>query len=161
GSGDHYRGAPDQWELCGYAVGAVCFFLALASLARPDRRRQRAGLWGLVLFDMVLALGPTTPLHRFLFDHLPLYGSMRCPARVLYVRALVGPLGAAEVLDCVLPKTGRRSLSGGLVVTLLAAERLFTWRGENPSVTLAETQARPPALDWLADYRGPGRMVND
>ncbi len=159
-----YVGAPDQWELCGYAVGSVTALLALLSLLRKDRRGERWALLGLLALAIVLARGAGTPLHRLLFDHLPFYGSMRGPARALYMWTLLVPILGADGLDFLVDKihsVERRQLVGTLMVTLLAAELLYSWRGENPTTTLAAAEQRPPAVDWLQRHGRPGRMVND
>jgi hypothetical protein len=157
-----YLGAPDQWELCGYAVGAVTALLAALSLFRRERRRERLAWVALLAFAVALARGPGTPLHRFLFDHVPFYAAMRCPARALYLWTLAVPILGADGLDFLLEKIPRRrSLIGALVVAALALELTVTWRAENPSVTLAVTEERPPAVEWIAHHARPGRAVND
>jgi hypothetical protein len=156
GDGDHYQGAPDQWELCGYAVGAVTLIFALLSLFRRDGIRQRVALFALMGLAVLVARGGG--VHRFLFEHAPLFGSMRCPARALYVCTLILPMLAADGLDLVLPK---QSTARTLVVAALALELLWTWRAENPSVAMAVTQERPPAVDWIREHGRKGRVIND
>jgi hypothetical protein len=156
-----YGGAPDHWELCGYAVGCVTGILALLSLGRRDRRGERLTLFTMVLLAMVLARGDGTPLHRFLCQHLPFYGSMRCPARALYVWTLIGPILGADGLDWMVERSSRKSLLGTLAVAALALELLVSFRAENPSTGLAAAAARPPAIDWLRANGRAGRTVND
>jgi hypothetical protein len=155
GDGDHYQGAPDQWELCGYATGAITFVLALFSLFRLDRRRERAALFVLMLLALLVARGGA--VHRFFFLHLPLFSSMRCPARALYLCTLILPLLAADGLDLVLSQQRTKTL----VVAALVLELLVTWRAANPSSSLSEAQQLPAAVEWIRERPRLGRMIND
>jgi hypothetical protein len=158
-----YTGAPDQWELCGYAIGAVATLLALFSLVERKGRAERIALFVAVAVACDLARGAGGLLHPLFFRWLPLYGSLRCPARALYVWTLAGPLLAADGLDALgarLPER-RRGLVAGAVVVALAAELLVTWRSEFPSVTLAEAQGQPDAVGFLRSQRRRHRMATD
>jgi hypothetical protein len=166
GDGDHYQGAPDQWELCGYSAGAIALLLAVVSLFSRERRRERAALIALLGLALLVARGGG--VHRFLFAHAPLFGSMRCPARALYLWTLIVPLLAADGFDLVFSK--HQTLSDGrrwvfpkqaTVVALAALELLLTWGAQNPSVPLEVALPRPPALEWIRQHARSGRMVND
>jgi len=156
-----YLGAPDQWELCGYAIGLVSTLLALFALRLRERRGERLALFALCLIALDLARGDHGLLHPLFFRALPFYGSLRCPARALYVWTLAGPLLAADGLDALAARVRepRRHAFGTAVVLLAALELLVTWRSENPSVKLAATRARPAAAELL--LQTPGRYTND
>jgi hypothetical protein len=155
GDGDHYQGAADQWELCGYATGAITFVLALLSLLRRDRARERAALFALMLLALLVARGGA--VHRFFFLHLPLFASMRCPARALYLCTLILPLLAADGLDLVFSKHKTKTL----MVAALALELLITWRAANPSSSLSQANELPAAVEWIRERPRLGRMIND
>jgi hypothetical protein len=157
-----YAGAPDQWELCGYAIGLMATVLIPFALLHKKRRGERIALLVLSLVACDLALGSDGLLHPLFFRFVPFYASLRCPARALYVWTLAAPLLAADGLDALLAKLpSRRALVGGFVVIVVAAELLLTWRAENPSVTLAESQDAPAAAAWLRGLRKHGRMTTD
>jgi hypothetical protein len=158
GTGDAYRGAPDQWELCGYSAGAIALVLAAISLFGRERRRERVALVALLGFALLVARGGG--VHRFLFDHAPLFGSMRCPARALYLWTLIVPILAADGFDLVFSKH-KTGTWRALAVAAVALELLIIWRAENPSVRLDAALPRPPALDWIRHHARSGRMVND
>jgi len=158
-----YSGAPDQWELCGYAVGAVATVLIPFAFLPRERRGERMAIFACCVAAIILARGEGGGLHPLLF-RLPLFGSLRCPARALYVWTLAAPLLAADGLDSATERLRNPSLRAWLpriAVVALAAELLITWRAENPSTTLEATRARPAAADWLAAHGRPGRMVTD
>ena len=93
---------------------------------------------------------------------LPLFSSLRCPARALYVWTLAAPLLAADGLDALAAAApARASWLRPLGVAAVALELLITFRGENPSTTLAAAEAHPAAIDWLHAHSAPGRTTND
>jgi hypothetical protein len=158
-----YTGAPDQWELCGYAIGTVATLLVPFSLRLRERRGERIALLVAVLVACDLARGDGGLLHPLFFRYLPMYGSLRCPARALYLWTLAAPILAADGLDALcdwLPER-RRALAGGVVALAVALELTIVWRGENPSTTLAATQARPKAIEWLKSVPPMGRAATD
>jgi hypothetical protein len=153
-----WHGGDDQWELCGYAIGLVGGLVALASLGlRDERRRERVALLVAVLLACDFARGAHGLLHPLLF-HLPLFSSLRCPARALYIWTLAAPILAADGVDAL---GARRPSLRALVVAAVALELLVTWRGENPSTTLAAAETRPAAVGWLRAQHRPGRTTND
>lgn len=156
-----YVGAPDQWELCGYGIGAVAGLLALASLTRRDRRGERIALFVGVLLACDLARGGGGALHPLLFK-LPLFSSLRCPARALYIWTIAAPILAADGLDALAPDgTPRARWLRPMAVIAVLLELTITFRAENPSTTLAAAEARPAAVDWLRNNGTPGRSTND
>ncbi|MDB4969707.1 MAG: conserved rane protein of unknown function [Myxococcales bacterium] len=156
-----YSGAPDQWELCGYSSGAVAGLLALASLFGRPRRGERVALLVAVLLACDLARGAGGALHPLLFK-LPLFSSLRCPARALYVWTLAAPILAADGLDTLVgDSTMRARWLAPLAVVAIVLELTITFRAENPSTTFAAAEARPAAIDWLRGNAAPGRATND
>jgi hypothetical protein len=155
-----YHGASDQWELCGYAIGITATLLVPLALIGRERRGERIALLALCLVACDLARGDGGLLHPLFFRFLPFYGSLRCPARALYVWTLAAPILAADGLDAIstrLPEAKRGWLA--LVPLVLALELLITWRSENPSVKLADTRARPAVADSL--FSRAGRYTTD
>ena len=157
-----YVGAPDQWELCGYGVGLVATLLALASLFERERRRERIALLALTMVAMELARGDGGFLHPLCFRLLPLYDSLRCPARALYVWTLAAPLLAADGTDAIVARLPERArgLAGAALLCAVALELGFTFRDENPSTALAETRVRPAAVEWMRE-KAHGAMTNE
>ena len=154
-----YVGAPDQWELCGYGIGVVGGLLALASLALRDRRGERVALLVLTAAACVIARGAAQPL----LAKLPLFSSLRCPARALYVWTLAAPILAADGLDAIagaLAATRARWLRP-LALVAMTVELLVVFRGENPTTTLRAADAHPAAVEWLRWHGHPGRATND
>jgi hypothetical protein len=153
-----YVGAPDQWELAGYGVGVVAGLLALASLKLRERRGERIALLAAMLVACELSRGANGFLQPLLID-LPLFSSLRCPARALYIYTIAAPILAADGLDALVGD--RRAWLRPLVAAAVALELVVTFRAENPSTTRAAADARPAAVDWLLDYGRPGRATND
>jgi hypothetical protein len=158
-----YSGAPDQWELCGYGVGVTATLLALLSLVESHRRGERVALLLLTVAACDLARGPSGVLHPWCYAHVPLYTSLRCPARALYVWTLTAPLLAADGYDALiarLPQRPRRWLAPALVCAV-AVELLIVWRAENPSTSAATANARPAAAELLRAHASTGRSTNE
>jgi hypothetical protein len=154
-----YVGAPDQWELAGYGIGFLATVWVPLSLVWRERRGERIALLVASLVACDLARGDGGLLHPIFFKLVPMYGSLRCPARALYVWTLTAPLLAADGLDVVLSRVRERSRAvvGALVVGAVAVELLITFRADNPSVRYAEATRRPAAVDWLRAQ--PGRRI--
>jgi hypothetical protein len=156
-----YVGAPDQWELCGYGIGLIGGLLAIASLGLRERRGERIALFLLTVVACEIARGADGFLQPLL-ARLPMFSSLRCPARALYVWTLAAPLLAADGVDALAELWPRRATwLRPLLVAAVAAELLFIFRGENPSTTMAAAEARPAAIDWLRAHSAPGRATND
>jgi hypothetical protein len=150
GSGDHYRGAPDQWELCGYGFGVVGTLLALFAL--KERRREHLAFVVLTLVAGEWALGSAGWLH-------PLFGrlldGLRCPARAMAVWTVAGPIVAAS--GAALLEKRHRWL-GALAMLAVAVELLVIFRHENPSMRAPAGPQRPEVVQQIP--RGI-RIVND
>jgi hypothetical protein len=155
-----YVGTPDQWELAGYGIGVVGGLLALASLGLRERRGERLALLALTLLACVVARGSA----QGVLLKLPLFSSLRCPARALYVWTIAAPILAADGLDALADARRLRVLARWLrplALVVVALELLVTFRGDNPSTTLREADAHPAAVEWLRFHGRPGRATND
>ena len=51
--------------------------------------------------------------------------------------------------------------SAAIVLVLGSIHLLYTFRGDNPSTTMREANARPAAVDWLRNHSRPERATND
>ena len=113
-----YWGAWDRVELP-YA-GLVTLLLAAGAflLPNPQKRRRLLPWLALALFGMVVALGSYTPVHGWLTQLLPGYGSFRAPARTIVLWALAVSVLAAQGLDALL--AGRARTEGTAYPTLSA-----------------------------------------
>ena len=80
--------------MAGWYAGALTVLLAPLGLLR-----RRPELWALgvvALLGILLAFGDGTPVHRFFFRYVPLYGALRCPTRALVMDLFALPILAAE-----------------------------------------------------------------
>lgn len=147
-------GRYNHWEMAGFYAGAWVVLLApfgaaAAGALRPERLRRAPELWGLLgvsLLGILLSFGPKTPVHRFFFDHVPLYAALRCPTRALVMWLLAGPILAAEALalivsEPVLRRRLRLLLLAGLVVAAGAAAFYVLRRGGYTPPVLASRRA--------------------
>lgn len=113
----------NHWEMAGYYAGAWVVLLAPLALVLV-RGRRRAELWGLALVSglaVLLALGTRTPLLRWFFDHVPLFGALRCPTRALIMWLLAAPILAAEALHAHLAEPVHDRRRGSVAFALLLA----------------------------------------
>ena len=154
-----YDGADNQWELCGYGIGVVGGLLALASLRLRERRGERLALLALTIVACVVARGVAQPL----LAKLPLFSSLRCPARALYVWTLMAPLLAADGLDAIADAMAahRRAWLRGIALVAVGLELALMFYAENPATTIAVADAHPEAVEWLRHRGRPGRATND
>jgi hypothetical protein len=193
----NYIGGGTQWELAGYYAGMAPFALAVylwigalrgrlrrrgqgapAAAGGPSPRGELLLLGAICLLAVLLAPGANSAVHRLAYRWVPLYDSMRCPPRALYVFSLTIPLLGATGLDRLRRRLGARAgdLVGIALVAFTAGDLLLTHRHENPSTTLAEARAAatPEALDFLTarlsgagaeagtrDEAADARYVND
>ncbi len=99
---ERYWGAWDRVELP-YA-GLVTLLLAGGAflLPMPEKRRRLLPWLALALFGFVVALGGYTPVHGWLTQILPGYGSLRAPSRTIVLWALAMAVLAAMGLDALL-----------------------------------------------------------
>jgi hypothetical protein len=92
-----WGGAWNYWEMAGYYVGLPTLALLFVGL-----RKKKLELWALFavgVLGVLLAFGEKTPLQKFFFDHVPLFGTLRCPPRALVMLIFAAPVLAAEGLQ--------------------------------------------------------------
>ena len=158
----HYQGAPDQWELSGYGVGAIAAALALLALLRRRGRGERLAYLALLGAAMLLALGPHGPLWPWART-LPLIGRARCPARALFVYTCFAPIlvgDGVDVLRAWLPRVARPWL--WLAPALVALELVITFSAQNQTLPISDAQRVPEVLASLPLAPTPdGRTLID
>jgi len=128
----HWFGAFNHWEMAGYYAGAPIVLLAPLGLLRARKRPELWWLAGLALVGVLLAFGDHGPLHKLFFDYLPLYGTLRCPARALILDLVALPLLAAEGLTWLCDRESRRARTA-----LVAAGALLSAAGLATLIALA------------------------
>lgn len=113
-------------EVWGYA-GIITLLLAGIGLVW-SREPLRWALGGLGLLALLHALGPSTPLHGWIYRFLPFADLVRAPARTLLfvdlTLALLAALGLAAITDT--SRNGTALLQRGLAVTIAALSFLIT-----------------------------------
>jgi hypothetical protein len=97
-----WTGAYNYWEMAGYYVGVLALALMLVGLWR--RKGELSALFSVALVAVLLAFGDKTPLLRFCFDHVPLFGTLRCPTRALVMLVFAAPLLGAEGLELMVAR---------------------------------------------------------
>ncbi len=105
-----WYGAFNHWEMAGWYAGALTVLLAPLGLAR--RRPELWALGGVALLGILLAFGDGTPVHRFFFHYVPLYGALRCPTRALVMDLFALPILAAEGIAWLSARAGARKTAG-------------------------------------------------
>jgi hypothetical protein len=101
-----YWGRWYLWEVV-FFLGISGIWLALWGMwgrVSPEEKRGRATRWifiGATAILVILALGKYTPLLRFLYEHVPVFGSFRSSARALF---------QASIFICALAALGLNSL---------------------------------------------------
>ena len=113
-----YWGRWNHFEMTPF-VGVTAVVLAVcgAVLARREVRRFSAAM---ILICMVLALGNLTPLHRFLYDYVPGFSSVRVMSRYAFQASLFIAMLAGAGLDELL-RRGRACRRTALAVAIAAA----------------------------------------
>jgi hypothetical protein len=105
-----WLGAFNHWEMAGWYTGALTVLLAPFGLWR--RRKELWALGAIAVLGILLAFGDGTPVHRFFFHYVPLYGALRCPARALVMDLFALPILAAEGLAWLSARAGTRRAAG-------------------------------------------------
>ncbi len=97
-----YWGSWDRVELP--YTGLVTLLLAAGAflLPIPEKWRRLLPLLALALFGFVVALGGNTPVHGWLTQILPVYGSFRAPARIIVLWSLALSILGAFGIDALL-----------------------------------------------------------
>ena len=109
----HWFGVFNHWEMAGWYAGALTVLLAPLGLAR--RKPELWALGGVALLGILLAFGDHTPVHRFFFHYVPLYGALRCPTRALVMDLFALPILAAEGIAWLEARAGTRRMLGAVV----------------------------------------------
>jgi hypothetical protein len=145
--------------------GAAALGLAtLGLLAGRERRRERLFMGALAALALTLSLGPrlqlgeqalTLPWYRWLFDHAPLFGAARVPARwaLLLQLALAGlaAVGAARLMSLVAARLPRRPLArAALALGLLALLIADVRPGPLPTTAKVVSEPLPAVYRALA-----------
>jgi hypothetical protein len=139
---------PERWSF----PGLLAPLLALIGIVAFVRRAPRniAVAIALVLLGFFGSLGLHTPFGRFLFEHIPLFGGIRVPARW----SMIAYLGIAMLASCGTFVLARRRWVPLLVIALLFVElhaapiRWYLGTGETPAV-----------YPWLAKQELRGAVV--
>lgn len=148
-------------------IGAVAFLLALLGAIVTIRRPLTHYLLALGGGAAILALGPILqatddpgsrlfgPLpYHYLYHHLPLFDSMRVPARLAILYALAVAVLAGLGLHWLLGRAARvrrgPALRIGLIVTILGALCLESANRPRTLVALERGTTIPPVYRWLA-----------
>jgi hypothetical protein len=143
-----YAGVFNYWEMAGWYVGVGTWLCALLAVAwrpagGPARRLELGVLAALALVAVGAALGDAGPVHKALYYGLPLYQTLRCPTRALYIVVLVVPILAAHGVDALGSAAGRRF--GTRFGLALAGALLVVGAGVALAVTLPRADATPHA----------------
>lgn len=142
------RGSQDFWAPwprveSGY-VGVVTLLLAgFALLRRPTRLTAFLALLG--AFGLALALGPNTPLHRWIFDAVSVFRGLRVPARFVFLTDFAMAALAGFGMQALAVRTGRR---WWLNVALWAALGAVVMNVGYRTAAAAATPVRDPM--WAA-----------
>lgn len=130
------------WVLSPYH-GVVPVGLAILGAAFAGRRR--ALFWGLSgLFGVLVALGASSPVYRFLFDTLPLLRPFRYPEKFLLLPALAVAVLAAAGADTAIRGDGRRraALLFGVLATMYGIAGLGVLAAPDGLHTICEALQR-------------------
>jgi len=121
-------------------LGVMAFMLR-----RPSRDAIVYVLCAVAAFDMSLGFGGIS--YRFLYEHVPLFGGLRAPARlgifVLLFLGVVAALGQAAIFEEV-PQRGRR-VAAVIIPSLVLLEYWVA-----PIQLTTFPSAPPPLYAWLA-----------
>jgi hypothetical protein len=107
-----YNGPGTFWEDYGY-LGMATVPLAIFGAIRARRRGFALVLVGIVVVAYLMVLGPSTPLFKLAFLHLPGMRNFRFPTRFLVLvelgLALLAGLGLSELQRWIAARSGPRS----------------------------------------------------
>ncbi|HEY7513459.1 MAG TPA: hypothetical protein VIC87_03225, partial [Vicinamibacteria bacterium] len=129
-----FGGSPDRpqqaWQLIERSsyVGLLPLALAAVALARPTA--PVLFLWGLASLALLLALGDKTPLYDLVLL-VPVFRSVRAPARFLALSGLALALLAGRGLDTLRTGGGRRTARSIALafLALVASVGIAAWLG--------------------------------
>ena len=116
-----YAGVYNYTEIAGYYIGISTYMLApFAVLWRaPAARRLELLVLALVAAGgFAAAFGDAGPVHPILYDWMPLYASLRCPVRALYIVVLVVPILAAHGVEALVRQPRGSAVRVGLALAV-------------------------------------------
>ena len=137
-----WLGAFNYWEMAGWYAGALTVLLAPLGLAR--RRPELWALGGVALLGILLAFGDGTPVHRFFFHYVPLYGALRCPTRALVMDLFALPILAAEGIAWLSTRARARQIAAKTIAVAVALA--FVVAGVVVAVTLSRDGRLPAGV---------------
>jgi hypothetical protein len=119
-----YVGRSYLWEASLFAGAAACVLALHGALVAPGGRRVALAIAALLL----LALGPSVPVFRLLYDYVPGYRTFRVTARFTLMAAPLIALLAALGLDQAARGTpASRRFVGAVAVVALLLAALGAW----------------------------------
>ena len=116
-----YAGVSNYTEIAGYYVGIGAYMLAPFAVfwRAPAARRLELLILALVaVVGFVAALGDAGPVHPILYDWMPLYASLRCPVRALFIVVLVVPILAAHGVEALVGQPRRSAVRLALAIAV-------------------------------------------
>jgi hypothetical protein len=116
-------------------------------------------VWGFAALIVVAAAGSSTPLYRFLFDHVPLWSSFRVPGRLTLVMmpALVVLMAWAGA-----PPDGEGVNRRLPALAVVAAVALIVWHAVPHTLVTSDSHYSPyriNRLPWWADVVALGLLL--
>ncbi len=121
-----YWGRCNLWEMNVFLGAGV---ILLASFGAVTRKATPWPEIAILVAALVLALGKHTPLHRFLYDYLPLFDSFRGSSKFVFFvglfAALLAGMGAEKFLSGARPPIAL-GITGIAIGVALAAGSWFT-----------------------------------
>jgi hypothetical protein len=151
------RLSPDRyWKLQNYLktiyVGPVILLLAGIYFVRQGKRSLPLLLaLGLVL---VLALGKYTPLYPFLYKHLPLFASLRYPAKFLFLFVFYLCVASGLGLDMLSQRFSEKRRSATWLTSLQVAV-VMTLAGLLLLALFKPGLMLDPAQEWIGNSLHP------
>ncbi|NQU74906.1 MAG: YfhO family protein [Planctomycetes bacterium] len=157
-----YWGEPNFHEL-GFYAGLVPLLAAIVAVPLAWRNRWVPRLTVFIVIVAVIAAGRFLPVYRILYDHLPMFKSMRNPARffglVQFAIACLGAIGLQAAFLFTSEETRRSKKWHRIVPILVGAFLLAVLAGS--LVRLRGLMDDPfPGLAFIksvASFNGPGR----
>jgi hypothetical protein len=145
--------ADEYWKFQNYLktiyVGPVSIFLAGIYFFRQGRRCLP--LVAAMSMVLILSLGRYTPLYPFLYKHLPLFSSLRYPAKFLFIFVFCLSVAAGLGLDLVRKRFSEKTRLNvrhqGLLVGTAIFLALLLLLGR-----FFPTQTMGIALDWFGSF---------
>jgi hypothetical protein len=152
------------WILSPYP-GALVGGLALIGVATVSRRR--AVFWSLsALLGLLLALGPSSPVYRLLFETVPVLRPFRYPEKFLLLTAMAAAVLAAWAADALFRVERRGTVTkllGTMALLYAAVAAVFT---VFPGIVERVCIALPQGVQACADprltaslYAGPSLRI--